>query len=78
VREPHVGFSAGEPRDRDATSPRRACLSVYDGTDLAGYIAERGGEFAAFDPNHKLIGAFTNQRDAMRAIPPVRTERGAS
>jgi hypothetical protein len=46
--------------------------------NLAGFIVERAGKFAAFDPNHKLIGSFVTQLDAMRAIPPVPTERGAS
>lgn len=44
-------------------------LAVYDSAALAGFIVVRTGEFAAFDSNHKLIATFTNQRDAMRAIP---------
>jgi hypothetical protein len=48
-------------------------MSVYDGAARAGTIIERGaGRFDAFNANDQLIGTFTNQRDAMRAIPPVR------
>jgi hypothetical protein len=57
---------------REAKSPRRACLSIYDGTALAGFIEYAGGQFLAFDASDELIGVFANQHDAMRAIPPVR------
>jgi hypothetical protein len=48
-------------------------LSVYDGSCLAGFIVERGGQFLAFDPGHELIGTYANQRDAMLGIPMVRS-----
>jgi hypothetical protein len=54
----------------DRALPNHA-LTVYDGTTLAGIITERNGEFIAFDIAGRRLGVFTNQRDAVRAIPAV-------
>jgi hypothetical protein len=61
-----------QPLSSQNTPSEQVRLAVYDGTDLAGFIVESAGAFAAFDPNHKPIGLFANQRDASRAIPMVR------
>ncbi len=66
---------AGKLDGREATSNESAFqdLAVYDGALLAGFIAERaGGRFVAYGTDDQLIGVFTSQRDAMRAIPAVR------
>jgi len=45
-------------------------LAAYDGRYLAGYVsARRGGKFAAYDPQQKLIGVYASQLAASRALP---------
>ena len=74
VNGPHVDFRAGESDVHEPRTPHHLCpLSVYDGTVFAGSIVERAGKFTAYDVNNRRIGAFANQRDAMRAIPAVRS-----
>jgi hypothetical protein len=74
VNRPHVDTRAGEPDVREAKSLNRFCpLAVYDGTALAGSIVERAGKFVAYNVNNHRIGTFVSLRDAMRAIPAVRS-----
>jgi hypothetical protein len=48
-------------------------LSVYDGREFAGYLLPVGETgFRAYDSDDRLIGTFTTQREAARAIPIVR------
>jgi hypothetical protein len=54
----------------DRALPNHA-LTVYDGTNLAGTITKRNGEFIAFDITGHRVGVFMSQRDAVRAIPAV-------
>ena len=62
-------FSAGELRGREATSNQDECLAVYDGASFVGSIVDRDGSFDAYDATGRHIGAFKNQREAVRAIP---------
>ena len=48
-------------------------LAVYDGQHRVGSVVERDGEFLAFDNHDRRVGVFTNQREALRAIPAARS-----
>jgi hypothetical protein len=53
-------------------TPKRI-LAVTDGSIRVGSITERAGVFYAYDATGALVGKFTTQTEAMRAIPPCRT-----
>jgi hypothetical protein len=73
VNGPH-GFSAGELRDRDATSQRDATqylLSVYDGRRCLGFLLSRRdgvNGVEAYDADDRLLGTFPDQKSAADAI----------
>jgi hypothetical protein len=74
VNGPH-GFSAGEPRDRDAKLDPCACLSVYlpgaggVGTRCVGFLLSHGRSgFEAFDAGTRSLGLFPNQKAAADAV----------
>jgi hypothetical protein len=46
-------------------------VAVYDGTLFIGRIVERGGRFIVFNADDQMIGMFADQRQALRAIPPI-------
>ena len=46
-----------------------ACLSVYDGQGLAGFIEARGQHFHAFNVAGEPLGVFSDLRFAVRAAP---------
>jgi hypothetical protein len=48
-------------------------LTVYDGQRRVGSVVQRDGEFLAFDAHDRRVGVFTNQREALRAIPAARS-----
>jgi hypothetical protein len=48
-------------------------ITVYDGQHCVGSVVERDGEFFAFDVHDRRVGVFTNQREALRAIPVARS-----
>jgi len=54
-------------------SPRTSnkTLSVSDGATTAGYVVEHDGEFFSYDAEFVLLGEFTSQSEAVRAIPRV-------
>ena len=47
-------------------------IAVYDGSTCIGFLDEgRDGSVRAYDASGALVGAFTTQRAAARAIPAV-------
>jgi hypothetical protein len=48
-------------------------LAVYDGQQRVGSVVEHDGEFLAFDVHNRRVGVFTNQREALRALPAARS-----
>jgi hypothetical protein len=48
-------------------------LAVYDGQRRVGSVVERNGEFLAFDVRDHRAGVFTNQREALQAMPAARS-----
>ena len=44
-------------------------LAVTDGQDCIGHIVARDGSYFAFGADDILLGEFSTQREAMRAIP---------
>jgi hypothetical protein len=62
---------------RRSSQPRRPtagqALAVYDGQQRVGSVLERDGEFLAFDNRDRRVGVFTNQSEALRALPSARS-----
>lgn len=48
-------------------------LSVSDGSDTVGSIVVIKGTYFAFDAEHAYVGTYASQREAMRAIPKLKT-----
>jgi hypothetical protein len=49
--------------------PSPSLSEIYDGARKLGEIhARRGGAFAAFGVDDRRLGAFSNVKDAMRAV----------
>jgi hypothetical protein len=48
-------------------------LTITDGADVAGFIAEHDGAFFAYGADHVLIGEYTSRVAASRAIPVAST-----
>ena len=46
-----------------------ACLSIYDGTIMAGFVVVRGQRFHVFGAGGEPIGVFDDLRSAVRAAP---------
>jgi hypothetical protein len=72
-REPR---SFPKPIRRNPGAPRPTAdhaLAVYDGQQRIGSVVERNGEFLVFDIHDRRVGVFTNQREALRAIPAARS-----
>jgi hypothetical protein len=44
-------------------------LAVTDGQDCIGHIVARDGSYFAFGADDILLGEFSTQREAMRALP---------
>ena len=81
VNGPHDGFSAGGPRDREATPHRFATkylLSVYAGQRCLGFLLSRRDGVEAFDIDDRSLGIFPDQKSAADAIskPQVEARRG--
>jgi hypothetical protein len=47
-------------------------LSIYDGQNLAGRIVVKDGSYFAFRADHVLVGEYTTQREATRALPAAK------
>jgi hypothetical protein len=50
-------------------------LATCDGTEGYGTIIERDGVFISYDASGALVGKYSTQREAMRAIPTL-TKQG--
>ena len=64
---------APRPNSQSRRPTADQAITVYDGQRLVGSVVERNGEFLAFDVHDRRVGVFTNQSDAMRAIPTARS-----
>jgi hypothetical protein len=68
--------SANEAARRNSQARRPTAhqeITVYDGQHRVDSVVERDGEFFAFDVHARRAGVFTNQREALRAIPAARS-----
>lgn len=52
--------------------PQAQDIVVYDGRDAVGFVRKIGNIFVAYDAGRQLIGRFTEQCAALRAIPTFR------
>jgi hypothetical protein len=61
--------SSDVPRSADIVRRIAALkgLAVTDGQVCIGHVLAAGGAFHAFDPDHRLIGVFATQCEAVRA-----------
>jgi hypothetical protein len=57
--------------EADRRRPTADGVAIYDGTLFIGRIVERGGRFIVFNADDQMIGMFADQRQALRAIPPI-------
>jgi hypothetical protein len=48
-----------------------SALALYEGHVLIGTIVAKDGAFYAYDIHSTLIGVFTTQAEAVRAIPAL-------
>jgi hypothetical protein len=71
--EAYRGGSIQVPASLPADRRRRTAdaVAIYDGTLFIGRIVERGGRFIVFNADDQMIGMFADQRQALRAIPPI-------
>ena len=76
IGQPSITADGGRPTRRNPQAPAASsdhALAVYDGQHRVGSVVERNGEFLAFDNHDRRVGVFTNQSEALRAIPAARS-----
>jgi hypothetical protein len=71
---PSASHHQAARRAVDCTGHR---LTVYNGAVRLGSLVERDSGFDAYDVAGNLIGSFSNQRDAARALPDQKSAADA-
>jgi hypothetical protein len=63
---------AARPNSRAWRPSSDQTLTVHDGQQRVGSVVARDGKFLVLDAHDRRVGIFTNEREALRALPAAR------